>query len=157
MAPVAKRNFCRRHDHGMSKLKDGKVPDDDGNQSDSTSGSKKGSAPDVIPGGPPQCLPVPKDTAKAKPQAPLDLLTSTATSQFLDSNDKKRKKPTVETKAGDEDKSDADAARAAAEGVSRNQSKPQTFKRVEKKVGRNEPCPCGSGKKYKHCHGRGRK
>ena len=26
---------------------------------------------------------------------------------------------------------------------------------VEKTVGRNEPCPCGSGKKYKHCHGRG--
>jgi preprotein translocase subunit SecA len=26
--------------------------------------------------------------------------------------------------------------------------------RVEKKVGRNDPCPCGSGKKYKHCHGR---
>lgn len=25
--------------------------------------------------------------------------------------------------------------------------------RVEKKVGRNEPCPCGSGKKFKHCHG----
>ena len=24
---------------------------------------------------------------------------------------------------------------------------------VEKKVGRNEPCPCGSGKKYKNCHG----
>ncbi|SRR6266498_82518 len=23
-----------------------------------------------------------------------------------------------------------------------------------KKVGRNEPCPCGSGRKYKHCHGR---
>jgi preprotein translocase subunit SecA len=22
------------------------------------------------------------------------------------------------------------------------------------RVGRNEPCPCGSGKKYKHCHGR---
>ncbi len=21
------------------------------------------------------------------------------------------------------------------------------------KIGRNEPCPCGSGKKYKHCHG----
>jgi len=27
--------------------------------------------------------------------------------------------------------------------------------RVEKKVGRNDPCPCGSGKKYKHCHGAG--
>jgi len=27
-------------------------------------------------------------------------------------------------------------------------------RRVEKKVGRNDPCPCGSGKKYKKCHGR---
>jgi preprotein translocase subunit SecA len=24
---------------------------------------------------------------------------------------------------------------------------------VEKKIGRNDPCPCGSGKKYKNCHG----
>jgi len=29
----------------------------------------------------------------------------------------------------------------------------ETFVRAEPKVGRNEPCPCGSGKKYKHCHG----
>ncbi|QQD24853.1 preprotein translocase subunit SecA [Venatoribacter cucullus] len=29
----------------------------------------------------------------------------------------------------------------------------QPFVRDEKKVGRNDPCPCGSGKKYKHCHG----
>jgi preprotein translocase subunit SecA len=28
-----------------------------------------------------------------------------------------------------------------------------TFVRNERKVGRNEPCPCGSGKKFKHCHG----
>lgn len=27
--------------------------------------------------------------------------------------------------------------------------------RVEKRVGRNDPCPCGSGKKYKNCHGQG--
>lgn len=27
--------------------------------------------------------------------------------------------------------------------------------RVEKKVGRNDPCPCGSGKKFKQCHGKG--
>jgi preprotein translocase subunit SecA len=27
--------------------------------------------------------------------------------------------------------------------------------RVEKKVGRNDPCPCGSGKKFKQCHGQG--
>jgi len=30
----------------------------------------------------------------------------------------------------------------------------QPFVREDKKVGRNEPCPCGSGKKYKHCHGK---
>ena len=30
---------------------------------------------------------------------------------------------------------------------------PVTFVRDEQKIGRNEPCPCGSGKKYKHCHG----
>ncbi|MBS1270298.1 MAG: Protein translocase subunit SecA [Gammaproteobacteria bacterium] len=30
----------------------------------------------------------------------------------------------------------------------------QPFVRQGRKVGRNEPCPCGSGKKYKHCHGR---
>lgn len=30
----------------------------------------------------------------------------------------------------------------------------QTFVRQGQKVGRNDPCPCGSGKKYKHCHGR---
>jgi len=28
-----------------------------------------------------------------------------------------------------------------------------TFKRKEKKIGRNDPCPCGSGKKYKKCCG----
>ena len=30
----------------------------------------------------------------------------------------------------------------------------QPFVREDKKVGRNEPCPCGSGKKYKQCHGK---
>ena len=30
----------------------------------------------------------------------------------------------------------------------------QPFVRAGEKVGRNDPCPCGSGKKYKHCHGR---
>ena len=33
------------------------------------------------------------------------------------------------------------------------QPKPQPV-HVEKKVGRNDPCPCGSGKKYKQCHGK---
>ena len=30
---------------------------------------------------------------------------------------------------------------------------PAPFVRVNDKVGRNDPCPCGSGKKFKHCHG----
>ncbi|MGV6806639.1 MAG: SEC-C metal-binding domain-containing protein, partial [bacterium] len=34
------------------------------------------------------------------------------------------------------------------------ESKLQTVVREAPKVGRNEPCPCGSGKKYKQCHGK---
>jgi preprotein translocase subunit SecA len=30
----------------------------------------------------------------------------------------------------------------------------EPFKRETRKVGRNEPCPCGSGKKFKQCHGK---
>ena len=39
-------------------------------------------------------------------------------------------------------------------GDSEVSAKPVTVRREEEKVGRNEPCPCGSGKKYKKCHGR---
>jgi preprotein translocase subunit SecA len=39
-------------------------------------------------------------------------------------------------------------------GKRRNQQKKIEPIRVEQKVGRNEPCPCGSGKKYKQCHGK---
>ncbi len=42
-----------------------------------------------------------------------------------------------------------DTAVATAEAV-----KAVPFARAGEKVGRNDPCPCGSGKKYKHCHGR---
>lgn len=45
-----------------------------------------------------------------------------------------------------------ESALASAEEVA--QSAPATVKREEPKVGRNDPCPCGSGKKYKQCHGR---
>jgi len=31
--------------------------------------------------------------------------------------------------------------------------KVETIRRMDKKIGRNDPCPCGSGKKYKQCHG----
>jgi len=45
------------------------------------------------------------------------------------------------------------AGRAAA-APRRDQPAVATFKRDAAKVGRNEPCPCGSGKKYKQCHGK---
>jgi len=45
-------------------------------------------------------------------------------------------------------------AGAEAEGEAAPLRKPAPFVRQIGKVGRNEPCPCGSGKKYKHCHGR---
>jgi len=56
------------------------------------------------------------------------------------------------------EKSDLPGAENPMAGARTNtgeQSRPQPV-RVEKKVGRNDPCPCGSGKKYKHCHGRGK-
>ena len=40
----------------------------------------------------------------------------------------------------------------AGEGAVIEEKKP--FVRPDRKVGRNDPCPCGSGKKYKHCHGK---
>ena len=43
------------------------------------------------------------------------------------------------------------AAAAAGHG---DKSKPAPMI-ADKKIGRNDPCPCGSGKKYKHCHGKG--
>ena len=45
-------------------------------------------------------------------------------------------------------------AGAEAEAEAAPLRKPAPFVRQIGKVGRNDPCPCGSGKKYKHCHGR---
>jgi preprotein translocase subunit SecA len=51
---------------------------------------------------------------------------------------------------------DSPQGRLPAQGrpQSRGQTAPVTVVRSVPKVGRNELCPCGSGKKYKHCHGR---
>jgi preprotein translocase subunit SecA len=48
----------------------------------------------------------------------------------------------AEPVAGDDDEAQTEA------------EKEQPFVRDGQKVGRNDPCPCGSGRKYKHCHGR---
>jgi preprotein translocase subunit SecA len=44
-------------------------------------------------------------------------------------------------------------ARSGADAFAPLPDSQGTFVRGERKIGRNEPCPCGSGKKYKHCHG----
>ncbi len=48
---------------------------------------------------------------------------------------------------------DPDEAVAEADAGEAMDARPEPV-RAEPKVGRNDPCPCGSGKKYKHCHGR---
>ena len=54
----------------------------------------------------------------------------------------------------DVNKLQASRMQAAAQAGQQDKSKPMPV-HVEKKVGRNDPCPCGSGKKYKNCHGKG--
>jgi preprotein translocase subunit SecA len=46
------------------------------------------------------------------------------------------------------------AGEEAEEAQAEEQAAHTPYVRQGRKVGRNEPCPCGSGKKYKHCHGR---
>ena len=53
----------------------------------------------------------------------------------------------------DVNKLHASRMQAAAQAGQGDKTKPMPVK-VEKKVGRNDPCPCGSGKKYKQCHGK---
>ena len=50
----------------------------------------------------------------------------------------------------------AEAARVQriADSAGGGPTRPDTVVRDQEKVGRNDPCPCGSGKKYKKCHGR---
>ncbi|MBR0501077.1 MAG: preprotein translocase subunit SecA [Bacteroidales bacterium] len=57
---------------------------------------------------------------------------------------------------GHEKRSDMSRMQTSRPDLLTNSSEPKTQApiHVEKKVGRNDPCPCGSGKKYKNCHGR---
>ena len=57
--------------------------------------------------------------------------------------------PSAETPAPSADPATAAPPPSGAPGAER-----QPFRRNQKKVGRNDPCPCGSGKKYKQCHGK---
>ena len=55
----------------------------------------------------------------------------------------------------EEEREDMSKYRTEKPGLDNGKSAPQEPVRAEKRVGRNDPCPCGSGKKYKNCHGQG--
>jgi preprotein translocase subunit SecA len=59
----------------------------------------------------------------------------------------RRPRATVESAGG------GSAEAQKADGNGGGQAEPQPLRRQAPKVGRNDPCPCGSGKKYKKCHG----
>jgi len=59
----------------------------------------------------------------------------------------------AEAKATAAPKAEVRGGSAVAITRTDSEGKVQTFQREQPKVGRNDPCPCGSGKKYKKCHG----
>jgi preprotein translocase subunit SecA len=64
-----------------------------------------------------------------------------------------RRQERLQTSRTDEIAEAQRAAALAASGQSNEAAKQQQIKGVVK-IGRNDPCPCGSGKKYKACHGK---
>jgi len=63
----------------------------------------------------------------------------------------RRPRQTVESGGGDGAAASASGANNGSSGAGGTAERP--MRRNEPKVGRNDPCPCGSGKKYKKCHG----
>ena len=57
----------------------------------------------------------------------------------------------LRTRKSPVDGNQSDVVSQAADAVSKEKPKPA---RTGPKVGRNDPCPCGSGKKYKQCCGK---
>ncbi len=66
-----------------------------------------------------------------------------------------RQKRTERQQRLETSKQEANTYLSSSNGSNKRAEKQTVPVRVEKKVGRNELCPCGSGKKYKHCCGRG--
>ena len=62
--------------------------------------------------------------------------------------------PNDDGSVSDERGSESDAAQAAMGAVAAAMASSRVATGSVPKVGRNDPCPCGSGKKYKLCHGR---
>lgn len=87
-----------------------------------------------VQNGEPNALP----QSSAPPQVPIPTRAPSTTIDALEREFQKKKKQEL------------DLARAAGNGAESNGATPR---RAGEKVGRNDECPCGSGKKYKKCHG----
>jgi preprotein translocase subunit SecA len=87
-----------------------------------------------VQNGEPNALP----QSSAPPQVPIPTRAPSTTIDALEREFQKKKKREL------------DLARAAGNGT---ESSGATPRRAGEKVGRNDECPCGSGKKYKKCHG----
>lgn len=72
-------------------------------------------------------------------------------SEDVDAIERRRKEEEARNKVNFQK---AEAQSLGGESAGSQPAPSAPFKRQEKKVGRNEPCPCGSGKKYKACHGK---
>jgi preprotein translocase subunit SecA len=66
----------------------------------------------------------------------------------------RQRKEELERQLGSAQSQHADASSVDEADGSESAKKAEPMTRDGRKVGRNEPCPCGSGKKYKQCHGR---
>lgn len=84
-------------------------------------------------------------TKAALPTRQEEVRTTSRTSAVEDSKNLQTSRPGDQPQQGQR--------RPSGPGVPPPPPKAQPV-RVEKKIGRNDPCPCGSGKKYKQCHGK---
>jgi preprotein translocase subunit SecA len=75
-----------------------------------------------------------------------------ATVEVPQSQRKRAPRRTIESGGGAAAQSGGAGAQAGGDGAP-GESEARPVRRHEPKVGRNDPCPCGSGKKYKKCHG----
>jgi len=73
---------------------------------------------------------------------------------FVQNPDQIKEAEIVEHEEVEYETSRAGAEQAQQQGGGAPPVKQQQPAKAEKRIGRNDPCPCGSGKKYKNCHGK---
>jgi preprotein translocase subunit SecA len=81
--------------------------------------------------------------------------SSTASFSAMNGNNPYSAQQRAAQQAAREEEQQHEAQRRAAMNAGRAAASTPQPAKAKQKVGRNDPCPCGSGKKYKNCHGRG--